>query len=104
MTVPVEQWPVLAAAFSILDDPPGRLRGREAFTHAIGLDWNAGGRANALAELRDFLAGGDDDDRCQWLMDDMASMYDPLVDFPTYRACVLWVRDQLEAGARSSTI
>ncbi|HEX3907520.1 MAG TPA: hypothetical protein VHW92_06285 [Mycobacteriales bacterium] len=104
MTYPVELWPVLAAAFSGMNDPPGRLRGREAFTHVIGLDWNAGGRATALVELRDFLAKGADEERCRWLMDDMASMYDPLVDFPTHRACVLWVRDQLEAGARSSTI
>ncbi len=102
MTYPVALWSVLAAAFSSMNDPPGRLRGQKAFTHVMGQDWNAGGCANALAEMRDFLAGGDDEDRCRWLMDDMASMYDPLVDFPSYRACVLWVRDQLEAGANET--
>jgi hypothetical protein len=102
MTYPVELWSVLAAAFSSMNDPPGRLRGREAFTHVIGHDWNAGGCANALAEMRDFLAGGDDEERCRWLMDDMAGMYDPLVDFPSYRDCVLWVRDQLEASAKEA--
>jgi hypothetical protein len=99
MKDPFDYWPVLSAAFSSMNDPPGRLRGREAFIYVIGRDWNAGGRTKALNEMRDFLAGGDDEDRCRWLMDDMASMYDPLTDFASYRECVLWVRDQLEAGA-----
>jgi hypothetical protein len=99
MSDPFDRWPVLSAAFSGINDPPGKLRGREAFVYVLANHWGPRGRAEALAEMRDFLAGGDDEERCRWLMDDMASMYDPLVDFPSYRDCVRWVRDQLAAGA-----
>jgi hypothetical protein len=102
MTDPFHSWPALSAAFSSFNDPPGKLRGRHAFVHVIGRDWQPDGRAEALLEMRAFLAGGDDEARCRWLMDDMASMYDPLVDFASYRDCVRWVRDQLEAGAREA--
>jgi hypothetical protein len=65
----------------------------------MGRDWGPSGVAEARDEMRAFLAGGDDEARCRWLMDDMAPMYDPLTDFASYRECVLWVRDLLEAGA-----
>jgi hypothetical protein len=99
MNDPFDYWPVLSAAFSGINDPPGRLRGREAFTYVLTHDWGPSAVAEARDEMREFLAGGDDEARCRWLMDDMASMYDPLTDFASYRECVLWVRDQLEAGA-----
>jgi hypothetical protein len=99
MTYPFDYWPALSAAFSSMNDPPGKFRGPDAFTYVIAQDWKLAGIVEALAEMRDFLAGGDDEARCRWLMDDMASMYDPLTDFASYRECVLWVRDQLEAGA-----
>ena len=90
----------LGPFWASMDDPPPGLTGRDAFSHVI---FPTTGTVPAcikpLAELRDFLAGGDDEERCRWLMDDMASMYDPLVDFASYRDCVLWVRDQLEASA-----
>jgi hypothetical protein len=100
MTDPFDYWPILSAVMSGIDDPPGRLRGREAFLYVLERDWTPAGCGRALNEMRDFLAGGDDEARCRWLMDDMASMYDPLTDFASYRECVLWVRDQLEAGTR----
>jgi hypothetical protein len=99
MTDPFDYWPALSAAIAGINDPPGKLRGREAFIYVMANHWGPSGVAEARDEMRDFLAGGDDEARCRWLMDDIASMYDPLVDFASYRECVLWVRDQLEAGA-----
>jgi hypothetical protein len=99
VTEPFDSWPILSAALSGINDPPGRLRGREAFIHVMASHWGPKGRQEALAEMRNFLAGGDDEDRCRWLMGDLAPMYDPLVDFASYRDCVRWVRDQLAAGA-----
>jgi hypothetical protein len=100
MTEPLDYWPALSAAIASINDPPGMLRGREAFIYVMAKHWGPSGRIEARDEMRDFLAGGDDEARCRWLMDDMAPMYDPLTDFASYRECVLWVRDQLEAGGR----
>lgn len=102
MSDPYELWPVLFGAIGGFDDPPPGLTGRQDFERNITVGWGPGGLARALAELRDFLAGGDDEARCRWLLDDMATMYDPLVDFASYRECVLWVRDRLIAGAGES--
>jgi hypothetical protein len=103
MKEPFDYWPILSAAFKAINNPPGIFRGRGSFTYVIARDWDAAGCALALGQMREFLAGGDDEARCRWLMDDMASMYDPLVDFESYRECVLWVRDQLEASAAGAT-
>ena len=101
MSDPYERWPTLFGAFGELEDPPPGLTGRQDFERNIKVGWNQAGLAQALAELLDFVAGGDSEERCRWLLDDMASMYDPLVDFPSYRDCVRWLLEQLEARSRA---
>lgn len=95
---PHQRWPALYAMLTGLDDPAPGTTARESVRRDLRLgqvDVTA-----ARAELAEFAAGGADEARCRWLLDDLATLYDPVADFGSYRRCVEWLRHELERLSR----
>jgi hypothetical protein len=90
---PSERWRVVWGLFVAFDDPPLTMEPCESLRFDLKVNQDQIPRWRA--DLDDFVAGGIEEERCAWFTRSLACMYDPLVEFASYREFMLWLRDEL---------
>lgn len=91
-----DRYPHLFATMATFGDQPIGMTPTQGFAFEIETGQNGGRRS--LAELEHFLATEPSEDACRDLLEDFAGGYDALDEFPSNRACWLWIRDRLREG------
>jgi hypothetical protein len=91
-----DRYPYLFTTMASFGDPPIGMSPSQGF--AFEVETGQTGGARSLAELDAFLATDPSEQACAALLEDFAGDYDVLAEFPSNRACWLWIHDRLREG------